>query len=208
MEYFELRNKLFFPVRRKLINDYQMGTLDFERCEQLVNDLILKIGQYMDTGVPQDESMAIVFAEFQDTIQELRPLTKGYEITCDTNEQFHIPHALYVCVFRDLVGTEFADESYATKFAERDGVKLIFGMPQVPDGLYLDTEQNREIIQKYLAHKTPTTGRSDSIDEAAGRRCTIKSKEELLIEEANALDSLFMSMKIEDISMNKGNPPK
>ena len=42
MEYFELRNKLFFPVRRKLINDYQMGTLDFERCEQLVNDLILK----------------------------------------------------------------------------------------------------------------------------------------------------------------------
>ena len=89
MEYFELRNKLFFPVRRKLINDYQMGTLDFERCEQLVNDLILKIGQYMDTGVPQDESMAIVFAEFQDTIQELRPLTKGYEITCDTNEQFH-----------------------------------------------------------------------------------------------------------------------
>lgn len=102
MEYFELRNKLFFPVRRKLINDYQMGTLDFERCEQLVNDLILKIGQYMDTGVPQDES---------------------------------------------------------------------------------------------------TTGRSDSIDEAAGRRCTIKSKEELLIEEANALDSLFMSMKIEDISI-------
>ena len=71
----------------------------------------------------------------------------------------------------------------------------------MPDGLYLDTEQNREIIQKYLAHKTPTTGRSDSIDEAAGRRCTIKSKEELLIEEANALDSLFMSMKIEDISI-------
>ena len=62
-------------------------------------------------------------------------------------------------------------------------------------GFTLDTEQNREIIQKYLAHKTPTTGRSDSIDEAAGRRCTIKSKEELLIEEANALDSLFMSMK-------------
>lgn len=171
MEYFELRNKLFFPVRRKLINDYQMGTLDFERCEQLVNDLILKIGQYMDTGVPQDESMAIVFAEFQDTIQELRPLTKGYEITCDTNEQFHIPHALYVCVFRDLVGTEFADESYATKLAERDGVKLIFGMPQVPDGLYLDTEQNREIIQKYLAHKTPTTGRSDSIGIHSGSPC-------------------------------------
>ena len=29
----------------------------------------------------------------------------------------------------------------------------------------------------------------------------MKSKEELLIEEANALDSLFMSMKIEDISI-------
>lgn len=32
-------------------------------------------------------------------------------------------------------------------------------------------------------------------------RLPIKSKEELLIEEANALDSLFMSMKIEDISI-------
>lgn len=65
MEYFELRNKLFFPVRRKLINDYQMGTLDFERCEQLVNDLILKIGQYMDTGVPQDESTLVIVADMK-----------------------------------------------------------------------------------------------------------------------------------------------
>lgn len=99
MEYFELRNKLFFPVRRKLINDYQMGTLDFERCEQLVNDLILKIGQYMDTGVPQDESMAIVFAEFQDTIQELRPLTKGYEIIVIQTSNFTYPtHSMSVCL--------------------------------------------------------------------------------------------------------------
>lgn len=65
MEYFELRNKLFFPVRRKLINDYQMGTLDFERCEQLVNDLILKIGQYMDTGVPKTRVWRLYLRNFK-----------------------------------------------------------------------------------------------------------------------------------------------
>lgn len=61
-----------------------------------------------------------------------------------------IPGAEYVSVFRGLVGTEFADESMATVFAEQDGVKLIFGLPLVPDGLYLDTEKNRKIIEKYL----------------------------------------------------------
>ena len=61
-----------------------------------------------------------------------------------------IPGAEYVSVFRELVGTEFADESMATVFAEQDGVKLIFGLPLVPDGLYLDTEKNRKIIEKYL----------------------------------------------------------
>lgn len=55
MEYFELRNKLFFPVRRKLINDYQMGTLDFERCEQLVNDLILKMVSIWTLGAARRE---------------------------------------------------------------------------------------------------------------------------------------------------------
>lgn len=171
MEYLDLRNKLFLPVRQKLVSDYRMGTLDFERGEQLVGDLILKTGQYMDAGRSQDESMAIAFAELQDTIQALRPLTMGYEISYATDDKFYIPYALHVSVFRGLVGTEFADECYATKFAERDGLKLIFGMPRVPDGLYLDTEQNREIIQKYLAYRAPATGRSGPIDEAAGSSC-------------------------------------
>ena len=38
----------------------------------------------------------------------------------------------------------------ATVVAEQDGVKLIYGLPLVPDGLYLDTEKIRKILEKYL----------------------------------------------------------
>lgn len=62
----------------------------------------------------------------------LRPLTLGYTVGASYDGQSTIPGAEYVSVFRGLVGTEFADESMATKFAERDGVKLIFGFPPIP----------------------------------------------------------------------------
>ena len=105
--------------------------------------------------------------------------------------------ALGIGAFAYLYATTEIPQPESIAVAENTTVYYADGT--TPIGTF--SEQNREIIQKYLAHKTPTTGRSDSIDEAAGRRCTIKSKEELLIEEANALDSLFMSMKIEDISI-------
>lgn len=96
-------------------------------------------------------------------------------------------------VFRGLVGTEFADESMATKFAERDGVKLIFGFPPIPDGLYVDTEKNRKIIEEYLnSVASPGIG---------AEKMAAKAKDDILLEEVDALDTILSCMKIEDITI-------
>ena len=44
----------------------------------------------------------------------------------------------------------FDDDEQAARAAERDGVRLIYGMEYVPDGVYLDTPENREVIWKNL----------------------------------------------------------
>ena len=38
----------------------------------------------------------------------------------------------------------------AAKAAEQDGVRLIYGMDGIPDGIYIDTPENRELIRKGL----------------------------------------------------------
>ena len=37
----------------------------------------------------------------------------------------------------------------AARAAERDGVKLLYGIPYVQDGIYLDTSENRRILTFY-----------------------------------------------------------
>lgn len=150
MDFYELKNKYFSLVRKKMINDYKMGNIDFMESEELLDHIIERIGMYQDHGKSDDESIASAFRDFHGKLLALRPLTLGYTVGASYDGQSTIPGAEYVSVFRGLVGTEFADESMATKFAERDGVKLIFGFPPIPNGLYVDTEKNRKIIEEYL----------------------------------------------------------
>lgn len=150
MDFYELRNKYFSQVQRKMINDYKMGNIDFMESEELIDTIIERIGVYQDTDKSENDSIVSAFKDYHKRLLALRPLTMGYMIIASDDGQTTIPGAEYVSVFRGLVGTEFADESMATVFAEQDGVKLIFGLPLVPDGLYLDTEKNRKILEKYL----------------------------------------------------------
>ena len=150
MDFYELRNKYFSQVQRKMINDYKMGNIDFMESEELIDTIIERIGVYQDNGKSENDSIGSAFKDYHRRILALRPLHMGYMIVASDDGRTTIPGAEYVSVFRGLVGTEFADESMATVFAEQDGVKLIFGLPLVPDGLYLDTEKNRKIIEKYL----------------------------------------------------------
>lgn len=73
---------------------------------------------------------------------------KGYVFALSENSSFYIPNALHVERDDDLF--LFADDEEAAKAAERDGVQLIYGMEDVPDGIYLDTPENRAAIQDSL----------------------------------------------------------
>ena len=120
MDFYELKNKYFSLVRKKMINDYKMGNIDFMESEELLDHIIERIGVYQDHGKSDDESIASAFRDFHGKLLALRPLTLGYTVGASYDGQSTIPGAEYVSVFRGLVGTEFADESMATKFAERD----------------------------------------------------------------------------------------
>lgn len=193
MDFYELKNKYFSLVRKKMINDYKMGNIDFMESEELLDHIIERIGVYQDHGKSDDESIASAFSDFHRKLLALRPLTLGYTVGASYDGQSTIPEAEYVSVFRGLVGTEFADESMATKFAERDGVKLIFGFPPIPDGLYVDTEKNRKIIEEYLnSVASPGIG----VEKMAA-----KAKDDILLEEVDALETILSCMKIEDITI-------
>ena len=43
----------------------------------------------------------------------------------------------------------YENDTDAARAAERDGVRLLYGMPYVADGVYLDTPENRLILRDY-----------------------------------------------------------
>lgn len=73
---------------------------------------------------------------------------KGYVFAIADGSEFYIPDAVHI--ERDDELFLFADDEQAAQAAERDGVRLIYGMEHVPDGVYVDTPENREVIQKNL----------------------------------------------------------
>ena len=41
------------------------------------------------------------------------------------------------------------DDAEAARAAERDGVRLVYGIPFVEDGVYVDTPENRAVLERY-----------------------------------------------------------
>lgn len=75
MDFYELKNKYFSLVRKKMINDYKMGNIDFMESEELLDHIIERIGMYQDHGKSDDESIASAFRDFHGKLLALRPLT-------------------------------------------------------------------------------------------------------------------------------------
>ena len=75
MDFYELKNKYFSLVRKKMINDYKMGNIDFMESEELLDHIIERIGVYQDHGKSDDESIASAFRDFHGRLLALRPLT-------------------------------------------------------------------------------------------------------------------------------------
>lgn len=43
MDFYELKNKYFSLVRKKMINDYKMGNIDFKESEELLDHIIERL---------------------------------------------------------------------------------------------------------------------------------------------------------------------
>ena len=81
--------------------------------------------------------------------------SKGYIITvCDGADDPYICGALHV--ERDKASWSYETDEEAARAAERGGVKLLYGIPYVEDGVYLDTPENRRLLclySKYMEEK-------------------------------------------------------
>lgn len=102
MDFYELRNKYFSQVQRKMINDYKMGNIDFMESEELIDTIIERIGVYQDTDKSENDSIVSAFKDYHKRLLALRPLTMGYMIVASDNGRTTIPGAEYVSVFREL----------------------------------------------------------------------------------------------------------
>ena len=49
----------------------------------------------------------------------------------------------------DMKNWLYNDDYEAALAAQRDGVKLVYGIQYVDDGVYLDTPENRVILETY-----------------------------------------------------------
>lgn len=76
-------------------------------------------------------------------------MERGYGIFITLDEDgFYIPEAWHIEKIDKL--NMFKSDEEASKQAEEDGVNLIYGMKGVPDGVYIDTKENRKIIKDML----------------------------------------------------------
>lgn len=86
-----------------------------------------------------------------DSMQE-----KGYVIAICDDSDFYIPNAEHIERNDGLIPWIYEDDEAAAKGAEQDGVKLIYGMDGVEDGVYIDTARNRRIIESVLHNRAIT----------------------------------------------------
>lgn len=76
---------------------------------------------------------------------------KGYWMVCSNDSPdpaSYITNAIRPCV--DDSGL-YKDDDEAALAAKRDGVLMICGMAGIPDDIYVDTDENRNIIKEWLA---------------------------------------------------------
>lgn len=85
----------------------------------------------------------------------MNTIEKSYLICISEDSDFYIPYAEHIERNDDLMIVE--DDIQASREAEKDGVKLIYNMDGVPNGVYIDTLENRKVIveqlEKYPCYK-------------------------------------------------------
>jgi hypothetical protein len=73
---------------------------------------------------------------------------KSYCLCYADGSEFYIPNVLHIERNDELMLVE--NDEQASIEAEKTGIPLIYGMDGVPDQVYIDTEDNRNIIIEML----------------------------------------------------------
>ena len=90
-------------------------------------------------------------------------MKKGYVIvTCDEPDGAYVRGASHVEM--DTDDWRFNDDAEAARAAERDGVRLVYGIPFVEDGVYVDTPDNRAVLERYSRKIRAAIRRRESAD--------------------------------------------
>lgn len=75
---------------------------------------------------------------------------KGYVFAvCQDFDDPYIRGAIHVERDDQAAPWIYETDEQAARGAERDGVKLLYGIPYVEDGVYLDTPENRRLLADY-----------------------------------------------------------
>lgn len=87
--------------------------------------------------------------------EKMNTSKESYLLCYADGSEFYIPNALHIERNDELMLVE--NDEQASVEAEKAGIPLIYGMDGVPDQVYIDTEDNREIIismlEKYPEYK-------------------------------------------------------
>lgn len=94
---------------------------------------------------------------------------RGYLIVVTDDSDYFVPNALHVQ--RDDSMSVCPDDWSAAEAAEADGIKLIYGMPDIADGIYIDTPENRAVITDYFST------RDDLLTQIAKKHCRFDTLE-------------------------------
>lgn len=83
-------------------------------------------------------------------IEQIHTEKKGYVISiCTDADDPYIPYALHVERDDSVIPWKFPWDKDAARAAEQDGIKLVYGIPHVEDGIYVDTPENRKVLEEY-----------------------------------------------------------
>ena len=94
--------------------------------------------------------MIITKAEFLEMVEDWET-DKGYAEFDNNDTTYYIPGALHIAKIDEM--NMFDDDVSACKQAKKDGVKFINDIRGIRNNMYIDTVENREIINAYLSTK-------------------------------------------------------
>lgn len=144
-------------------DDEEVYTITMDDVDEVIASYSEVERAYLESNYSREQlisifrsKLGIEWTEYVEAVIDSRLLehfsmsekTKGYEIFDSCGSEFYIPGALHIEKIDEAA--MFKDDEEASKQAELDGIKLIYNMDGVPDGVYLDTIENRNIINKVL----------------------------------------------------------